>query len=53
MISHMLTSNDFNPFRLITVLQNDLNLYVLHIGYQNSSSRTQISLRMDQSARNM
>ena len=49
----MLISNNFNPFLLITVLQNVLNLYVLHIGHQNSSARTQISLRMAHSGRNM
>jgi len=39
-------SNNFNPFLLITMSQKVLNLHVLHFGYQNSSARTQTSLRM-------
>jgi hypothetical protein len=53
MISHMLISNNFNPYLLNTMLQNILTLYVLHIGNQNSFARTQISLTTAQSGRNM
>jgi len=46
-------SNNFNPFLLITMWQNVLNLYVLRIGYQHSSALTQISSRMAHSGRNI
>lgn len=53
MISYMLISNNFNPYLLITMLQNIFTLYVLHIGNQNSFARTQISFRTAHSGRNM
>ena len=53
MISYKLISNNFNPYLLITTLQNVLNLYVLHIDNQKSFARSQISLRTAHLGRNM